>query len=122
MPGVSYMLENREILKKSFPSIFEKLGVQHISDYPIRLLEMLQYISKKDNPRVVVLTPAFTIPVALNIPTWPKQMGVYLVESSDSWYATAMCRCGGRPKRASKNDVIYCRIDDTLDPAFRPDS
>lgn len=121
--GVSYMLENREILKKSFPSIFEKLGVQHISDYPIRLLEMLQYISKKDNPRVVVLTPGIYNSAYFEHSYLAQQMGVYLVESSD-----LVVRNGYVQMRTTKGfetvDVIYRRIDDTfLDPkAFRPDS
>lgn len=121
--GVSYMLENREILKKSFPSIFEKLGVQHISDYPIRLLEMLQYISKKDNPRVVVLTPGIYNSAYFEHSYLAQQMGVYLVESSD-----LVVRDGYVQMRTTKGfetvDVIYRRIDDTfLDPkAFREDS
>jgi uncharacterized circularly permuted ATP-grasp superfamily protein len=121
--GVSYMLENREILKKSFPSIFEKLSVQHISDYPIRLLEMLKYISRKDNPRVVVLTPGIYNSAYFEHSYLAQQMGVNLVESSD-----LVVRNGYVQMRTTKGfetvDVIYRRIDDTfLDPkAFREDS
>ncbi len=54
--GVSYMLENREILKRTFPEVFEQMRVQPVSNYPVRLLEMLQYISGNSTPTVVVLT------------------------------------------------------------------
>jgi uncharacterized circularly permuted ATP-grasp superfamily protein len=121
--GVSYMLENREILKKSFPEVFEKLGVRHISDYPIRLLELLQYISGKAQPRIVVLTPGIYNSAYFEHSYLALQMGVELVESSD------LIVSGGRVKmRTTKGfenvDAIYRRIDDTfLDPlAFNPES
>lgn len=121
--GVSYVLENREILKKAFPSIFEKLGVQHVSDYPSRLLEMLRFICKKDNPQVVVLTPGIYNSAYFEHSYLAQQMGVRLVESSD-----LVVRNGTVQMRTTKGfelvDVIYRRIDDTfLDPkAFNPES
>ncbi len=121
--GVSYMLENREILKKSFPEIFENLSVRHISDYPIRLLELLQFISGKAQPRVVVLTPGIYNSAYFEHSYLAQQMGVELVQSSD------LVVSQGRVKmRTTKGfetvDAIYRRIDDTfLDPlAFNPDS
>ena len=44
--GVSYMLENRELIKRTFPEIFHKSNVRPVSDYPTRLLEMLQFITQ----------------------------------------------------------------------------
>lgn len=121
--GVSYMLENREILKKSYPQIFERMDIQHVSNYPIRLLEMLQYISGKSNPRVVVLTPGIYNSAYFEHSYLAQQMGVELVESSD------LIVSNGRVKmRTTKGfetvDVIYRRIDDTfLDAkAFNPQS
>ncbi|MCB0559190.1 MAG: circularly permuted type 2 ATP-grasp protein, partial [Phaeodactylibacter sp.] len=121
--GVSYMLENREILKKSFPEVLEKAGVQHVSDYPTRLLDMLQYLSGKAAPTVVVLTPGTYNAAYFEHSYLAQQMGVHLVESSD------LIVVDGQVKMRTTSgfetvDVIYRRIDDTfLDPqAFNPDS
>lgn len=121
--GVSYVLENREILKKAFPNIFEKIGVQHVSDYPTRLLEMLQYICQTPDPQVVVLTPGIYNSAYFEHSYLAQQMGVKLVESTD-----LVVRDGTVQMRMTKGfkpvDVIYRRIDDTfLDPkAFNPES
>ncbi|PHN03835.1 circularly permuted type 2 ATP-grasp protein [Flavilitoribacter nigricans] len=121
--GVSYVLENREILKKAFPNIFEKIGVQHVSDYPTRLLEMLQFICDKPDPQVVVLTPGIYNSAYFEHSYLAQQMGVSLVESSD-----LVVRDGTVQMRTTKGyelvDVIYRRIDDTfMDPkAFNPES
>src|SRR5947209_4931330 len=57
--GVSYVLENREVLKRIFPRVFEGLSVRPVNDYPSRLLEMLESLARhpSDSPRVVLLTP-----------------------------------------------------------------
>src|SRR6202166_2090883 len=57
--GVSYVLENREVLKRIFPQLFDGQSILPVEDYPEQLLEMLQYIAPEDvaNPTVVVLTP-----------------------------------------------------------------
>lgn len=121
--GVSYVLENREILKKAFPNIFEKIGVQHVSDYPTRLLEMLRFICDKPDPQVVVLTPGIYNSAYFEHSYLAQQMGVRLVESSD-----LVVREGTVQMRTTKGfeavDVIYRRIDDTfMDPkAFNPES
>lgn len=121
--GVSYVLENREILKKAFPNIFEKVGVQHVSDYPTRLLEMLQFISDKPDPQVAVLTPGIYNSAYFEHSYLAQQMGVSLVESSD-----LVVRQGAVQMRTTRGfkpiDVIYRRIDDTfMDPkAFNPES
>ncbi|MCB0571397.1 MAG: circularly permuted type 2 ATP-grasp protein [Phaeodactylibacter sp.] len=121
--GVSYMLENREILKKAFPEILEKMDVQHISDYPTRLLDMLQCLSGKASPTVVVLTPGTYNSAYFEHSYLAQQMGVQLVESSD------LIVVDGQVKMRTTSgfetvDVIYRRIDDTfIDPlAFNPQS
>ena len=43
--GVSYVLENREVMKRTFPQVFDGLSILPVDDYPERLLEMLQYIA-----------------------------------------------------------------------------
>ena len=57
--GVSYVLENRQVLKSTFPQVFEASRVRPIDDYPSRLLEMLQHIAPSgvSSPTVVLLTP-----------------------------------------------------------------
>ncbi|MCU0353978.1 MAG: circularly permuted type 2 ATP-grasp protein [Cytophagales bacterium] len=121
--GVSYMLENREISKQSFPDMFDNLRVQPISNYPTRLLQMLQYISNNPSPTVVVLTPGPYNSAYFEHSYLAQQMGVELVENRD-----LVVHDGYVKMRTTKGfqivDVIYRRIDDAfLDPTvFNPDS
>ena len=57
--GVSYVLENRHILKRTLPRVFESVHIRSVDDYPMRLREMLRYLGQARiaKPRVVVLTP-----------------------------------------------------------------
>ncbi|WP_240543482.1 circularly permuted type 2 ATP-grasp protein [Spirosoma foliorum] len=121
--GVSYMLENRELIKQTFPEVLTQTGVRPVSDYPTRLLQMLQFIADRPNPTVVVLTPGIYNSAYFEHSYLAQQMGVELVEARD------LVVSGGYVKmRTTKGfqivDVIYRRIDDTfLDPkAFNPDS
>ncbi len=41
--GVSYVLENREVMKRTFPQMFDGLSIVPVEDYPEQLLKMLQY-------------------------------------------------------------------------------
>ncbi|WP_266364004.1 circularly permuted type 2 ATP-grasp protein [Tellurirhabdus rosea] len=121
--GVSYMLENRELSKQTFPEVLARTGVQPVSDYPTRLLQMLQHIADRPDPTVVVLTPGIYNSAYFEHSYLAQQMGVELVDARD------LVVSGGYVKmRTTKGfqtvDVIYRRIDDTfLDPhVFRPDS
>ena len=49
--GVSYVLENREVMKRTFPQVFDGLSILPVEDYPEQLLEMLQYIAPPDVAR-----------------------------------------------------------------------
>jgi uncharacterized circularly permuted ATP-grasp superfamily protein len=121
--GVSYMLENRELIKQTFPQIVAQTRVRAISDYPTRLLEMLQYISDRPNPNVVVLTPGIYNSAYFEHSYLAQQMGVELVDSRD-----LVVHDGYVKMRTTKGfqivDTIYRRIDDTfLDPyTFNPHS
>jgi uncharacterized circularly permuted ATP-grasp superfamily protein len=125
--GVSYVLENREVLKRIFPAVFEGLSVRPVSEYPGRLLEMLESIvprpSGPSGPRVVLLTPGIYNSAYFEHSFLAQQMGVQLVEGRD-----LMVDDGGVFMKTTTGmervDVIYRRIDDDfLDPeAFRPDS
>jgi uncharacterized circularly permuted ATP-grasp superfamily protein len=124
--GVSYVLENRELMKRTFPQVFEGLSVRPVDDYPSKLLETLQSIAPVgagDNPTVVLLTPGMYNSAYFEHSFLAQKMGIQLVEGSDLvveegivWMRTT--------KGLRKVDVIYRRIDDDfLDPvAFRPDS
>src|SRR5690242_16478786 len=76
--GVSYVLENREVLKRIFPKVFEGLPVRPVNDYPGRLLEMLESISPHaaGPPVVVVLTPGIYNSAYFEHSFLAQQMGV----------------------------------------------
>ncbi|MBK8053068.1 MAG: circularly permuted type 2 ATP-grasp protein [Saprospiraceae bacterium] len=121
--GVSYMLGSRDIIKRIYPNLFNRMGVRPVSDYPIRLLEMLQYISQKEHPVVGLLTPGIYNSAYYEHSYLALQMGVELVSGvdlvteDDKVYMQTT-------KGLQQIDVIYRRIDDTfLDPlAFNPAS
>jgi uncharacterized circularly permuted ATP-grasp superfamily protein len=123
--GVSYVLENREVLKHIFPKVFEGLSVRPVNDYPSRLLEMLESLSsaRAARPNVVLLTPGIYNSAYFEHSFLAQQMGVQLVEGRD-----LEVTAGGVFMRTTKElervDVIYRRIDDDfLDPrVFREDS
>jgi uncharacterized circularly permuted ATP-grasp superfamily protein len=121
--GVSYMMENRELLKQTFPEVVAKTQIRSISDYPHKLLEMLRFISDRPDPTVVVLTPGIYNSAYFEHSYLAQQMGVELVDARD-----LVVHEGYVKMRTTKGfqivDVIYRRIDDTfLDPTvFNPDS
>lgn len=123
--GVSYVLENREIMKRTFPQVFRGLNVRPVDDYPGQLLAMLQSLAPSYAPsaQVVVLTPGTANSAYFEHSFLARQMGVPLVEGRDlvvhDRYVKMRTTRGLVPV-----DVIYRRIDDDfLDPqVFRPDS
>src|SRR5215471_5489827 len=123
--GVSYVLENREVLKRIFPKVFEGLRVRPVDEYPSRLLEMLESIVPHTgrSPRVVLLTPGIYNSAYFEHSFLAQQMGVQLVEGHDLT-VTADGVFMRTTKGLERVDVIYRRIDDDfLDPAaFREDS
>ena len=123
--GVSYVLENRQVLKRTFPQVFEASRVQPVDEYPGKLLEMLEYLAPKgiQSPTIGVLTPGIYNSAYFEHSFLSQQMGVELVEGRDLVVSDGfvhMLTTKG-PKRI---DVLYRRIDDDfIDPAvFRPDS
>ena len=46
--GVSYMIENREIMMRMFPELFEKLRIETVENYPVYLLETLKSLAPKN--------------------------------------------------------------------------
>ena len=123
--GVSYVLENRQVMKRTFPQLFEASRIRPVVDYPSRLLEMLESLApvSVQSPRVVVLTPGTYNSAYFEHSFLAQQMGVELVEGRDLVVADGLVMMR-TTKGFERVDVIYRRLDDDfLDPqTFRPDS
>ena len=123
--GVSYVLENRLVLKRTFPQVFESSHVRPVDDYPSRLLDMLEQLSPAGvgSPCVAVLTPGIYNSAYFEHSFLAQQMGVQLVEGRDLIVADGFVQMR-TTKGFERVDVIYRRIDDDfLDPtSFRSDS
>ncbi|QDU64442.1 hypothetical protein Pan216_53320 [Planctomycetes bacterium Pan216] len=123
--GVSYVLENREVMKRTFPHVFEGMAVAPIEGYPERLLEALLSCAPPHapEPTAVVLSPGIYNSAYFEHTFLAQQMGVELVQPTDLIVSDGYVHM--RTTRGLKRvDVIYRRIDDEfLDPAcFRSDS
>src|SRR5215468_4351001 len=123
--GVSYVLENRQVLKRTFPQVFEASRVRPVDDYPSRLLDMLQYLAPDSvtAPTVVVLTPGIHNSAYFEHAFLAQQMGIELVEGRDLVVTDGFVFMR-TTKGLQRVDVIYRRLDDDfLDPlTFRSDS
>lgn len=121
--GVSYMLENREILKRTFPEVFEKLNVRPVYNYTHNLRDMLESMSNCASPTIAVLTPGIYNSAYYEHSYLAQQMGAELVEGRDLVVKNDFVYMI-TTKGLAKVDVIYRRVDDDfLDPlAFRKDS
>jgi len=124
--GVSYVLENRDLMKRTFPEVFEGLRIRPVDDYPGNLLDTLESVAPAhcdEEPVVVLLTPGMYNSAYFEHTFLAQKMGIPLVQGSDLivedgivWMQTTKGPC--------RVDVIYRRIDDDfLDPdVFRADS
>lgn len=123
--GVSYVLENREVMKRTFPQVFQGMSISPVEDYAERLLATLQSTAPAGvtDPTVAVLTPGCFNSAYFEHSFLAQKMGVELVQGSD--LVVANDRLMMRTTRGLKRvDVLYRRIDDDfLDPTyFREDS
>ena len=124
--GVSYMLEDREVMMRLFPDLFARNRVAPVSHYPETLLTTLRSMAPeavREDPTVVLLTPGFFNSAYFEHAFLAEQMGIELVEGQDLLVRDGhvyMKTAGG----LRRVDVIYRRIDDDfLDPTvFNPDS
>ncbi len=121
--GASYVLENRQLLKRTFPMVFEKLPVRSVDDYPQRLRDTLAWLSPLADPVVAVLTPGIYNSAYFEHSYLAQQMGVQLVEGRDLVVQEDVLYMKNT-RGLQRVDVLYRRIDDDfLDPeAFRADS
>lgn len=123
--GVSYVLENREIMKRTFPQVFAASRVRPVAEYPSRLLALLEGLAPKgvSSPNVVVLTPGVFNSAYFEHSFLARQMGAELVEGRDLAIVNGFVHMR-TTKGFERVDVIYRRIDDDfLDPkVFNPES
>ncbi|WP_313919019.1 circularly permuted type 2 ATP-grasp protein [Tahibacter sp.] len=123
--GVSYMLENRRMMARLLPELFNRQQIAPVERYPDALLEILREAAPAgiDNPVVAVLTPGSANSAYFEHAFLAQQMGVELVEGADLFVrdSSVYARTTRGPQRVH---VIYRRINDEyLDPTvFQPDS
>jgi len=123
--GVSYVLENRRAMKRSFPEIFETVGVRPVDSYPAELLKVLKYSAPAGvvDPTVVLLTPGAFNSAYFEHTYLARQMGIDIVEGRDLVVrdARVYMRTTKGPRQVH---VIYRRIDDDFldQTVFRRDS
>jgi uncharacterized circularly permuted ATP-grasp superfamily protein len=124
--GVSYMLENREVMMRLFPELFAEHRVAPVENYPDSLLATLRSVAPRNatrDPVCVLLTPGQYNSAFYEHSFLADKLGIELVEGSDLFVRdeVVFMRTTEGPKRV---DVIYRRLDDEfLDPlAFRADS
>ncbi|MFO7542034.1 MAG: circularly permuted type 2 ATP-grasp protein [Thiobacillus sp.] len=124
--GVSYMLENRQLMKRLFPELFSRYDVLPIDDYTTQLYDMLAALSPRhgERPEIAVLTPGIYNSAYFEHSYLAQQMGAHLVEGSDLVVLEDDCVYMKTISGLTRLDVIYRRVDDDyIDPdVFRPDS
>lgn len=123
--GISYVLQNRSVQKRTLPNAFAAMKVRPVSNYPDHLYQTLVNAAPAgvENPLVVVLTPGIYNSAYFEHAFLAQQMGVPLAEGSDLTVIDGQVML--RTTRGfEKVDVIYRRIDDEfIDPqTFRPES
>src|SRR5438045_399366 len=123
--GVSYVLENRAVMKSMFPQVFAASKIRPVANYPGSLRDMLEFLAPDHvtAPRCVLLTPGIYNSAYFEHSFLAQQMGIELVEGRDLVVDNGYV-CMRTTKGFERVDVIYRRIDDDfLDPqCFRADS
>ena len=123
--GVSYVLANRRLMKRTLPELFAVSKIQSVDAYPAHLLDMLHAITpqKENPPMVALLTPGIYNSAYFEHSFLAHEMGVELVEGRDLVIKNGEV-CMKTTQGLQRIDVIYRRInDDFLDPqVFNPDS
>ena len=124
--GVSYMLENRHVMKRVYPEIFEHYNIKPVDDYTSRLYDCLAALSPRrvEHPVIVVLTPGIYNSAYFEHSYLAQEMGAELVEGPDLIVGDDDCVYMRAIEGLVRVDVIYRRVDDSfLDPEeFNPES
>ncbi len=123
--GASYLLENRNALKRAFPGLFDAMGVRPVDAYPRELRRMLEFISphREGDAVCVLLTPGCYNSAYFEHCYLAREMGIEIVEGKDLVVLDDFVYMR-TTKGLERVDVIYRRIDDDfIDPTvFRKDS
>ena len=124
--GVSYMLENRQVMKRVFPEMFRQYDILPVDNYPSDLYDMLAALSPREipEPEIVVLTPGIYNSAYFEHAYLAQQMGAELVVGDDLVVEDDNCVYMRTINGLSRVDVIYRRIDDDfIDPeVLNPES
>ena len=122
--GVSYMLENREVMKRVFPELFAEYVIYPVDDYPARLAACLRSLTDVRSPQIAVLTPGIYNSAYFEHAYLAGAMSAQLVEGRDLIVGNDDKVYMRTIDGLVQVDVIYRRIDDLfLDPeVFQPDS
>ncbi|MFK7892744.1 MAG: circularly permuted type 2 ATP-grasp protein [Granulosicoccus sp.] len=122
--GVSYMIENREVMKRTMPEVFRQTPILPVDNYTANLRDMLCTLSDKSDPSLCVLTPGVFNSAYFEHTFLAQEIGAELVEGrdlivDDDGYVYMLTVSGKQ-----RVDVIYRRVDDAfIDPAcFNPES
>lgn len=123
--GISYVLENRIVMKQLFPNLFSEMRVRPVDHYPAQLSENLRFLDplSRDKPTVVLLTPGVYNSAYFEHSFLSLQMGIRLVEGRDLIVENDRVFMK-TTQDLEPVDVIYRRVDDAfIDPeVFRADS
>ncbi|MBK8971851.1 MAG: circularly permuted type 2 ATP-grasp protein [Hahellaceae bacterium] len=117
--GVSYLLENRQVMKRVFADLFGDFSITPVDDYSSQLFDMLCALSPRKIalPQVVVLTPGIYNSAYFEHAYLAQQMGCELVEGTDLVVSDDDCVYMKTIYGLERVDVIYRRVDDMfLDP------
>ena len=124
--GVSYVLENRVVAKRTFPELFERHLIRPVDGYTDELNKLLMSLAPagRRDPQIVVLTPGIFNSAYFEHSFLAQRMGAELVEGADLTVDDDNIVYMKTVQGLERVDVIYRRIDDLfLDPeAFNPDS
>jgi uncharacterized circularly permuted ATP-grasp superfamily protein len=123
--GISYVLENRDVLKRSFPRLFAGYDPLPVDDYPRRLRSALLASAPRNalEPTIAILTPGVFNSAYFEHTLLARRMGVELVEGNDLFVRDNIVYMK-TTRGPARVDVLYRRVDDDyLDPLyFRNDS
>ncbi len=122
--GVSYMIENREVMKRTLPEVFSSCQILPVDDYVANLGQMLRSLSDEPEPVLCVLTPGVYNSAYFEHSFLARELGAELVEGRDLLVDADECVYFRNVDGLKRVDVIYRRIDDEfLDPeCFNPES
>jgi uncharacterized circularly permuted ATP-grasp superfamily protein/uncharacterized alpha-E superfamily protein len=121
--GLSYMIQNRRLLARVLPEIFQQTAIESIADIPTEIMLGLRSVTDRSNPSSVLLSPGINSAVYSEHSFLARRMGIPLVQGGDlvALHGALFLRTVAGLERV---DVVYTRLADPwLDPlVFRTGS